>query len=104
MTIQNGICQCCARDYNDPDPEYHIESGRCPSDDCPSHDQNKSPPAAAEALIALVEAGWEAHLYKNNGAFECLVTPADVAKHRVGRGPTPIAAITEAIAKARGQQ
>jgi hypothetical protein len=68
-------------------------------------EQNKSKPG--EGLLALVENGWEAHLYKSNGIYECLATPADVSKHKVGRGATPAAAVNEvltAIAKARGQQ
>jgi hypothetical protein len=65
-------------------------------------DQNKSPPI--NDILALAEKGYEVHLYKFEGLFECLITPPDVAKHQVGRGYTPVAAVTEAIAKVRRQQ
>ena len=36
-SVQHGQCVWCGRDYRTDDPEFDIQTGYCPSDDCPSH-------------------------------------------------------------------
>lgn len=51
MSLSNYICQACGRDYT-----YHKECGDtdlengmpCPSDDCPSHDEQAFAQAKGE--------------------------------------------------------
>jgi hypothetical protein len=45
--VQDGQCVRCGREYRDPDPDFDIQTGDCPSDDCPAF--------IARAAIALAE-------------------------------------------------
>jgi hypothetical protein len=50
-SVQDFQCRRCGRDYHDID-EFAIETGDCPSDDCPSYQARA---AIAEAEAASIE-------------------------------------------------
>ncbi|MFL5285234.1 MAG: hypothetical protein ACJ8AW_30725 [Rhodopila sp.] len=99
-SVQNFQCIRCGRDYHDID-ELAIETGDCPSDDCPSHHARaaiaeaeamaaNSPPAEAEALLPIVTVTVRGGLIEDLDATipaHVIVEDHDVEDYDTGKKP-----------------